>query len=60
MDKKVQSASEAQSEESVLLDDLRNVTKADNNTLPLGIRSSEPSACKGSESSDTVQENYEI
>lgn len=56
INKNVQSASEAQSEESVLLDDSQAVTQADNNTASLGINSSELSDSKDTTISPTTNE----
>ncbi|MDD5962268.1 MAG: PBECR2 nuclease fold domain-containing protein [Bacteroidales bacterium] len=56
INKNVQSASEAQSEESVLLDDSQAVTQADNNTVSLGINSSELSDSKDTTISPTTNE----
>ena len=56
INKNVQSVSEAQSEESVLLDDSQAATQADNNTASLGINSSGLSDSKGCKNSATVQE----
>ena len=50
------SASEAQSEESFLLDDSQAVTQADNNTASLGINSSELSDSKDTTISPTTNE----
>uniref|UniRef100_UPI0040571F8D ADP-ribosyltransferase-containing protein n=1 Tax=Alistipes sp. TaxID=1872444 RepID=UPI0040571F8D len=52
----VLSASEAQSEESVLLDDSQAATQADNNTASLGINSSELSKSKGTTTDPNLQE----
>jgi hypothetical protein len=46
INKNVQSVSETQNGESVLLDDSQVVTKADNNSTSLGINSSELSDSK--------------
>ena len=56
INKNVQSVSEAQSEESVLLDDSQAVTQADNNTASLGINSSELSDSKDTTISPTTNE----
>ena len=56
INKNVQSASEAQSEESVLLDDSQAATQADNNTASLGINSSELSESKGTTNLPTTNE----
>ena len=56
INKNAQSASEAQSEESVLLDDSQAVTQADNNTASLGINSSGLSDSKDTTISTTSNE----
>ena len=53
INKNVQSVSEIQSGESVLLDDSQTATQADNNTASLGINSSEPSTGKGTTKNET-------
>ena len=54
INKNVQSVSEAQSEEPVLLDDSQAATQADNNTASLGINSSELSNGKDTTNSQTT------
>ena len=56
INKNVQSVSEAQSEESVLLDDSQAAPQADNNTASLGINSSELSESKGTTNLPTTNE----
>ncbi|MGN0032429.1 MAG: LPD38 domain-containing protein [Candidatus Limimorpha sp.] len=56
INKNVQSVSEAQSEESVLLDDSQTATQTDNNTASLGINSSELSDSKDTTNSKTTNE----
>lgn len=56
INKNVQSVSEAQSEESVPLDDSQAATQADNNTASLGINSSEFSESKDTTISPTTNE----
>lgn len=56
INKNVQSVSEAQSEEPVLLDDSQAATQADNNTASLGINSSELSNGKDTTNSQTTNE----
>ncbi len=56
INKNVQSVSEAQSEESVPLDDSQAATQADNNTASLGINSSELSESKDTTISPTTNE----